>query len=119
MERTLSVDLTDGTHRARVFIDGGVFGPVGAMRLEETGTEMGDMSERIYSIHPNDPLSCRAQMDQETMFRRDDWDVRIKIRAEMHATATAFHLTASVTCWDGEEAFHHVDWAHEIPRNGM
>ena len=58
-------------------------------------------------------------MDQESEFVRDDWTVRIETKAKMTATKTEFHLTASVTCWDGDDEFHHVDWDHTIPRNGM
>ncbi|MDJ0631264.1 MAG: CocE/NonD family hydrolase [Rhodobacter sp.] len=119
MERSLHTDLTTGEHISRFFLDGGVFGPVGRMRLEETGTEMGDISDRRYSIHPDDPLSARATMDQESEFRRDDWNVRIETKAEMTASMVDFHLRASVTCWDGETEFHHVVWDHTIPRNGM
>ncbi len=119
MERSLHVDLATGEHAARFSFDGGVFGPVGRLRLDETGTEMGDVSDRVYRIHPQDPLPARATMDQESCFERDDWNVRIKTGSEMKATGTAFLLRASVTCWDGEEEFHHVQWDHSIPRNGM
>ncbi len=119
MERSLHTDLTTGEVTERFFLDGGVFGPVGRMRLDETGTEMGDISDRRYSIHADDPLSARATMDQESEFTRDDWKVRIETKAKMTASKTDFHLTASVTCWDGDAEFHHVDWDHTIPRNGM
>ena len=119
MERSLHTDLTTGEHSARFFLDGGVFGPVGRIRLDETGTEMGDISDRIYRIRPDDPLSCRATMDQESHFCRDDWNVRIKTTAEMTATETEFVVVASVVCWDGDEKFHKVEWSHRIKRNGM
>ena len=119
LERGISRDLTTGLHAERVFIDGGVFGPVGRMRLEDIGTELGDVSERIYAIHPDDPLSARATMDQESLFERGDWKVRIKTQAEMSATKTEFQLRATVQCWDGETPFHSIEWTHAIPRNGM
>lgn len=119
MERSNHTDLMTGENIARFFIDGGVFGPVGRMRLDETGTDMGDISDRIYRIHPTDPLTARATMDQEVDFARDDWNVRIKTSAKMRATETEFHLRATVSCWDGDEEFHHIDWDHTIPRNGM
>lgn len=119
LERGIATDLTTGVHSARVFIDGGVFGPVGLMRLEDIGTALGDVSERIYAIHPDDPLSARATMEQESLFERDDWKVRIETHAEMTATRTEFRLHATVACWDGEEPFHSVEWNHTIPRNGM
>ena len=119
MDRSLHVDLATGEHASRFFLDGGVFGPVGRLRLDETGTEMGDVSDRVYRIHPEDPLSARATMDQESSFERDDWNVRIETSSEMTATKTDFLLRASVTCWDGDEEFHQVQWEHSIPRNGM
>lgn len=118
LERNWHMDLATGTLTQRVYIDGGVFGPVGENRLDETGTEMGDISERIYEIG-TDPLSARAQMKQSTVFRRPDWNPRIETWSEMTATQTHFVLRASVTCHDGDALFHHVDWHHEIPRNGM
>ncbi|SPH23755.1 Cocaine esterase [Defluviimonas aquaemixtae] len=118
LERDWRMDLKTGTLVHRVFIDGGVFGPVGDVRLDETGTVIGDVSERIYEIGP-DPLSARAIMKQSGFFRRDDWNPRFETWSEMTATKTHFVLKASVTCRDGEEEFHHVDWHHEIPRNGM
>ncbi|MEM7379444.1 MAG: CocE/NonD family hydrolase C-terminal non-catalytic domain-containing protein, partial [Pseudomonadota bacterium] len=119
MERSLHTDLTTGEHRTRFYLDGGVFGPIGRLRLDDTGTEMGDISDRVYRITATDPLSCRATMDQESHFCREDWDARIKTTADMTASRTAFHLRASVTCWDGDTVFHTVEWEHEIPRNGM
>lgn len=118
MSRTHIRDLATGVLSERVFIDGGVFGPVGRMRLD-TGTELGDVSERVYAIHPDDPLSARATMEQDSLLERGDWKVHIKTRSEMTATRTDFILDARVECWDGEVLFHEVDWHHVIPRNGM
>lgn len=117
-ERSLSVDLTTDTHAARMFSDGGVFGPVGKMQLE-TGTAMSDVSDRVYSIRPDDPLSAKATMTQESAFERGEWVARIKTYAEQTASETAFHLIARVECWDGDTLFHKVEWTHDIPRNGM
>ena len=120
MERSLHVDLTTAEHAARFFLDGGVFGPVGRLRLDETGTEMGDVSGQSLSDPSGRTLFRHMRRwTRETSFERDDWNVRIKTSSEMTATKTAFLLRASVTCWDGEEEFHHVQWDHSIPRNGM
>jgi hypothetical protein len=119
LERTIGLDLTTGEHISRTFIDGGVFGPVGRLRLDAIGTELGDVSERLYAIRPDDPLSARASMDQESLFHRADWSLRIRTTAVMTATKTDFHLKATVECWDGDQPFHSVEWTHDIPRNGM
>ncbi|MEL6236841.1 MAG: CocE/NonD family hydrolase [Pseudomonadota bacterium] len=119
MTRTLTTDLVSGVHTARVFIDGGVFGPIGRIRLDATGTEMSDVSDRVYRIHPDDPLSAEARMDQEATFTRGDWQVRIVTTARQTATREAFLLDATVEAWEGETRIHSVEWHHEIPRNGM
>jgi hypothetical protein len=119
MERSVHTDLTDGTVTSRFFLDGGVFGPVGRLRLDDIGTELGDISDRQYRIHPDDPLSAVATMDQESHFERGDWNVRIKTTARQTASATDFHLHATVRCWDGDTLFHEVEWTHDIPRRGM
>jgi hypothetical protein len=62
----------------RFFLDGGVFGPVGDMRLDEIGTVLSDISDRRYTIHADDPLSARATMEQTAGFTRDDWAVKIE-----------------------------------------
>ena len=118
MERSIKTDLTTGEHVSRFFVDGGVFGPVGRVRLDETGTEMTDVSDRIHRIRPDDPLSAVATMDQEATFERADWKVRVKTTAKQTATSDSFVLEATVSCWDGDELFHEVGWHHEIPRNG-
>ncbi len=119
MERSIHADLTTGLETQRFFLDGGVFGPVGDLRLDDIGTVLGDISDRRYTIHASDPLTARATMEQEARFTRDDWNVRIKTYAEQTATATDFHLTARTQCWSGEDLFFEFDKTFSIPRNGM
>jgi hypothetical protein len=119
MTRDIVTDLISGKVRHRMFIDGGVFGPIGKIRFDAIGTEFHDVSERIYEIHPDDPLSAKATMTQSRTMERGDWQVRIETYSEMTASSDAFHLTAHVECWEGDVPFHRVDWSHEIPRNGM
>lgn len=117
-ERTLTRNADTGRHTERVCIDGGVMGP-SAKKVLETGTEISDISERTYSILPDDPLSATATMTQETRFQRGAWDTHIKTWSQQTATATDFVIKASVECWDGEELFFKTEWDHVIPRNGM
>ncbi|MCY4542604.1 MAG: CocE/NonD family hydrolase [Rhodobacteraceae bacterium] len=119
LERTISVDLTSGETTCRTMVDGGVFGPSGRGKLTDTGTELGDVVDRVYSIHRDDPLSARATMEQDSLTVRGNWSVRIVTTANMSATNEAFLLDATVKCWEGEELFHSVEWRHEIPRNWM
>lgn len=119
MERSFHTDLTTGETTHRFFLDGGVFGPVGDLRLDETGTVLSDISDRKYMIHADDPLSARATMEQTAAFVRDDWHAKIACFAEQTATETGFHLTSRVTCWSGEEEIFSREKTYTIPRNGM
>ncbi|MFC3616596.1 CocE/NonD family hydrolase [Lutimaribacter marinistellae] len=119
MERSVHTDLTTGEITHRFFLDGGVFGPVGDMRLDEIGTVLSDISDRRYTIRADDPLSARATMEQTASFTRDDWQARIHCFAEQTASATEFHLLSRVTCWSGEELIFERERTFAIPRNGM
>lgn len=119
MERSIHTDLTSGETLHRFFLDGGVFGPIGDMRLDDIGTILSDISDRRYTIHPADPLSARATMEQTASFTRDDWHAKIHCFAEQTATKTEFHLTSRITCWSGDEVIFEQEKTHVIPRNGM
>jgi hypothetical protein len=45
--------------------------------------------------------------------------VKIETFAEQTATATDFHLTARIRCWQRDELFFENDETFTIPRNGM
>lgn len=119
MERSIKTDLTTGEHITRFYIDGGVFGPVGKRRIDATGTVISSVSDRIYRIHPDDPLCASVSMDQECCFEREDWNFTIKTTARMKADAEHFIIDATVTSLEGDEVFHEVTWNHKIPRRGM
>ena len=119
MERSIHMDLATGEQVSRFFVDGGVFGPVGRVRLDEVGTELVDISDRQYRIRQDCPLSACATMDQECELARGDWEINIKTTARMTARQEAFVLDATVECREGDELFHSVEWHHEIERRGM
>jgi hypothetical protein len=56
----------------RTFVDGGTFGPTGKLHLESPDVEISHVSERNYSIHPDDPNSARATMTQTCEMGRSD-----------------------------------------------
>gem|GEM_PF-4086480 len=118
-ERTITTDLTTGRVTHRVFSDGGVFGPIGRVRFDETGTETHEISERIYEIHPTDPLSARAEMIQSCEFKFGEIEIRCEAWSQQTATADHFIIEATCKCYEGDRLFHEVAWRHEVPRNGM
>ncbi|MEX0276806.1 MAG: CocE/NonD family hydrolase [Ruegeria sp.] len=119
MERSVHTDLTNGNVTHRFFLDGGVFGPVGDFRLDDTGTVLSDVSDRLYSIHPGDPLSAVATMEQTAGFEREDWSAKIWTYSEQRATKTEFHLISRLKAWAGADLIFEEEHTHVIPRNGM
>ncbi|MEM0936206.1 MAG: CocE/NonD family hydrolase [Pseudomonadota bacterium] len=119
MERSETVDLVSGAHTQRTFVDGGVFGPIGTIRIDDIGTELSDRADRRYTITPDDPLSAKATMTQMSCFERGAWKARIETYSEQTATATEFHLVSRLKAWSGEELIFEEEKTHTIPRNGM
>ncbi|MBW4053753.1 MAG: CocE/NonD family hydrolase, partial [Proteobacteria bacterium] len=104
LERSVTLDQVSGEVTHRLFIDGGVFGPWGKLRLEATGMEMSHIYERVYSIRPDDPLSARAVMLQSYEMgqgSQGSWQVRIDTHAAMSSTRTTFELDAWVEAREG------------------
>ncbi|WP_299989091.1 CocE/NonD family hydrolase [uncultured Ruegeria sp.] len=119
MERSVHTDLTNNNVTHRFFLDGGVFGPIGDFRLDDIGTVLSDVSDRRYTIHPSDPLSAVATMEQTAGFEREGWSAKIWTYSEQRATATEFHLISRLKAWSGEELIFEEEKTHVIPRNGM
>lgn len=119
IERDYKIDLTTGLVTHRVYIDGGVFGPIGKIYFKKTNTGMHDKSERIYSIHPDDPLSAEAEMKQSRCISKENLEIKIETWSHQTSTVDSFILTAWCKCWENGKLIHSVDWDYTIPRNGM
>jgi uncharacterized protein len=116
IERSVCMDQITGEVNHRLYVDGGVFGPVGKIRLCDIGMEMGHVYERNYSIRPNEPNSARAKMTQSYEMGRGDWKIRIDAGAEMGSTPTEFLLKAWIEAYEGEEVVCRRVWKTNIPR---
>ena len=96
IERDYKIDLTTGLVTHRVYIDGGVFGPIGKIFFEKTNTGMHDKSERIYSIHPDDPLSAEAEMKQSRYISKENLEIKIETWSHQTSTVDLFHINCLV-----------------------
>jgi hypothetical protein len=110
------IDSVSGAVTHRLFIDGGVFGPIGRFRLANNGVEMGHQYERLYSIHPDDPNSAKAVMVQTYELGRAEWQVRIECGAVMTSTVSSFETTAWLEAFSGSKSITRREWQSSIPR---
>ena len=116
LQRSVSIDPRSGEAVHRLYVDGGVFGPCGRLRLESIGTEMSHWYERIYRIRPDDPNSAHASMTQSYEMSTGAWQVRIDAGAEMTSTPQTFELTAWLEAYEGGKSVCRREWESSIPR---
>ncbi len=105
--------LVDGTHTLRTFDD------FGANRDPHHGLESGSSVEQVFSIHPEDPLSARAEARWHFTLGRGAWRTRIESENAMTSTAQDFLLTRRVRAYEGEDLAFERAWREEIPRDCM
>ena len=91
----------------------------GLYRIEPTGLEYRMASVDHYSIHPDDPLSARAEVTFEMQQGRGDWRVRAVTRTVLTATAGSFHIEATLDAWEGEKRVAARNWHVAVPRHGV
>jgi uncharacterized protein len=119
LERTVAIDQITGEVTHRLFIDGGVFGDCGKIRLDDIGVEMGHVFERIYRIKANEPNSAYAAMTQAYEMERGDWQVKVNAGAEMTSSRSTFELNAWIEAYEGSVSIFRRDWRASIPRNNL
>ena len=105
--------LEDGTHRLRLITDGG------ERREGSTGMEVAKTITETWDIHPDNPLSARAEASWSFDVGRDDWQTRTETWTEMTCDASRFHVRASLKAYDGKELFFEKTWKFSIPRDGV
>ncbi len=116
LERTVTIDQVTGLITHRVLIDGGVFGPIGKIRFDTIGMEMRHLSERIYSIHPDDPNSAKAIMTQTYEMGRGGWQTKVQAGAEMTSTADSFQLSSWIEAYEGGRSIFRKESKRSVPR---
>lgn len=108
--RRIETDLITGTRALVVLEDGG-----DTENLTH-GLISGETLKERWEVHPDDPLSARAEHIWEQRLSRGDWSVRTRAVAEMTASATHLSMTASLTAWEGEAQVFHRSFDESVPR---
>ena len=116
LERSVSIDQVTGRVNHRLYVDGGTFGPTGKIRLETPGVEISHVSERNYSIHPDDPNSAHASMTQTCEVGRGAWQTRIETYAQMTSTPATFEVCAWIEAFEADASVCRREWKTSIPR---
>lgn len=89
----------------------------GARRLLPDGIEYENMLNDTYTIVDGDPLSAQVRCERRLGLGRGDWRVRIETTSEMRADATHFHLTNTLTAYEGGTPIFTRTWTTPSARD--
>ena len=102
-------------------------GDVEMLRLQDDGLNQiddfnwtyGIRAERRYRIHPDDPLSAKAETRWRKEYQRGDFHIAIETHTTMSVTRTELVLTGKLTARDGEASAFAREWSYRIPRDHL
>ena len=90
---------------------------MGEKRNPHHGMEVGATIIQKFFIHPDDPLSARAETIWEYTYRRGDWCARVETRHLMTSDAHSFVLYRKVTAYEGDNQVLEKVWNDVIARD--
>jgi hypothetical protein len=98
-ERRVTLDLLTGHAVYVTNGEGGLFGE-GVRRFTDIDTQVGHDLKRELVIDAGDPLSATYRLTQTYRLGRAGWDIEIRTRTAMRATAEHFHLAGEVEAFE-------------------
>ena len=88
----------------------------GRTTIAEHGMTTWACGRETYTIHPDDPLSARADYHWSEERSRGDWKVRTETYSSMTATKAHWHVTGTLEAYEGEEKILTRTWDRKIRR---
>ena len=96
-------------------VDAGVDVEGALTNLPAIDLDVGYRLHKRYRLHPNDPQSAVAEVEQQTLLRRAPWSVRVTSRTRLEFVAGTRRLTATLQAWDGEALAFSRSWEELLP----
>ncbi len=109
-QREVTIDQRTGEHRLRIVDD------FGRSTIAEHGMTTWACGRENYAIHPDDPLSARAECHWSEERARGDWKVRTETRSAMTASKTHWHVTGTLEAYEGDVKILTRTWDKKIKR---
>jgi hypothetical protein len=110
--RTVAYDISSGVQRTEVLRDDG------RSVIEDIGVETGFHKVLRYRIHPDDPLSARAEAEYEYVYRHEHgWDTRVKTHSAIACTVLEYLVESDLEAFEGERRIFSRSWTQRIPRD--
>ncbi|QBQ53481.1 CocE/NonD family hydrolase [Nitrosococcus wardiae] len=116
-QRTIERDLSTNETLYTIFSDGGDFDGAAVAHLHAIDLDLGHTILKRFRIGETDPLSARAENEQNALLRRGDWEIRIKARTCLSSDQDSFHLYADLEAYEGKTLVFSRRWEETIPRD--
>jgi putative CocE/NonD family hydrolase len=109
-QREVSIDQRTGQQRLVIVDD------FGRSTIAEHGMTSWSRGRETYTIHPDDPLSAKAECHWSEERARGDWKVRTETYSAMTASKTHWHVTGKLEAYEGDEKILTREWDKKIKR---
>ncbi len=111
--RHIERNAATGEQVTRLVEDGGV------CRYEAIDMECADGGRSEFRIVKGDPLSAHAVWHWWSRRRRGDWDVSVKVKMDVTASATTWHIVSDLEAFEGDRRIFSRFWNHDIARDHL
>ena len=106
----MTVNQRTGEQRLEIVDD------FGRSTIVEHGMTSWSCGRETYTIHPDDPLSARAECHWSDERSRGDWKLRTETYSAMTASKTHWHVTGRLEAFEGDEKILTRKWDQKIKR---
>ena len=90
---------------------------LGETRNPHNGMESGATVHQMFSIHPDNPLSAKAETTWVYTHRRGDWHTRVQSENTMTASGQNFRLVRKIVVYEGSLVVLKKEWDEFVPRD--
>jgi len=108
---TISTDVASGKQCHERRYDGGT------CLISDYDWEFGSSNQRLFCIHPDDPLSAHCEVQTRQHYARGRWRVRIYSKVAMGVTRDSFDIRAELDAYEGEARVFSRNWSQRLPRD--
>ena len=110
IEKKISTQLREFAQRRKISVDPDtgksiyeIYADNGKVRFHQNQLKMGSTTLQRYTIHPDEPLSARAEYEWEWEYSRDpDWHICTFTRTDMRCDETYFYIKTESIAWEQE-----------------
>jgi hypothetical protein len=89
----------------------------GTCRITDYDWEFGSSDQRLYCIHPDNPLSAHCEVQTRQHYARGQWRIRVDSKVAMDVTKDTFNIRAELDAYEGDVRLYSRNWSQRLPRD--